>query len=355
MKLRPTTKEGKEYFERRRRKREKSRLFQKRKSRKRRIQKHKSSQYTNKESKTELGEFKVNLGNRLDPMEAGNETIKACKRIKLLRKEGGNVIFVDLDNVENFTLAGAVYLAACIDEQVSPRSKYSVVRGNFPKNENVANDFLASGFFNWFEGEGDDLPSATASWTRAQQNLVVTKTAAELVEFAHDKICISYPQRKAIWQNLVECMTNTHNHAKGRIFGKNNKTSTPPKKWMAGVMCKDREASFVFFDQGVGICASAGAQGKLKEIRKTLIGYGPENIVKEAFEGKLGSATKKRWRGLGLPRMRLDAENNLLPNLRIRTGRVEGNINKMRFRKTSENLQGTIFTWTAVSEENLEQ
>ena len=69
-------------------------------------------------------------------------------------------------------------------------------------------------------------------------------------------------QRNAIWQNLVECMTNTHNHAKCMEVPKPTHLANRKKKeheeWMAGVMCDDGIAHFAFVDQGVGICAAWG-------------------------------------------------------------------------------------------------
>ena len=151
-------------------------------------------------------------------------------------------------------------------------------------------------------------------------------------------------------KNLVECMTNTHNHAKGtqvqvrsHLANRNRKKH---EEWIAGVMCNDGIAHFAFVDQGVGICASVGAQGWLARVRQSLIRYGPEKLVRDAFEGKLGSSTRAKGRGLGLPRMAHDAQRGLLLDLRVRTGKVEGNVETMVFHQTKEHLHGTVFTWT---------
>ena len=150
---------------------------------------------------------------------------------------------------------------------------------------------------------------------------------------------------------------NTNNHAAGRTVSRGARKPTEqemnkhPVKWIAGVMCQDDTAYFAFVDQGVGVCNSADARSKLRQLGEKLLGYGPEQIVKEAFEGKLESSTGAKGRGLGLPRMSRDAKNNLLQDLQIRTGKVAGKINNMEFRRTSEDLQGTIFTWSVYNNE----
>lgn len=51
--------------------------------------------------------------------------------------------------------------------------------------------------------------------------------------------------------------------------------------------------------------------------------------MRDAFEGKIALSTGKPGRGLGLPRMRRDAQSGNLQNLKIRTGKVEGDIVEM--------------------------
>ena len=59
------------------------------------------------------------------------------------------------------------------------------------------------------------------------------------------------------------------------------------------------------------------------------------------LDGKIGSSTGQPGRGLGLSRMRRDAQSGYLQNLEIRTGKVEGDIAKMQYRKVKENFNGT--------------
>ena len=304
------------------------------------------------ERTTEQGEVIVEIGETLDPMTHGAGTIDACKKISDYVRAGKKIVYVDLSSLKEFSLAGVILLSTSVKKSgANIFQKISGVRGNLPDDESVASDFLASGFFDDFKQKGLHLPPPRAKWTSEREKRVVAEKAAILVDFAQSQVPMEKIQRNAIWQNLVECMTNTHNHAKGvEVTGNlenNTKNRRNQEEWIAGVMCDNGTAHFAFVDQGVGICASVGAQIRLRLLRQTLLRYGPQNIVNDAFEGKLRSSTGSKGRGLGLPRMTRDAKRNLLENLHIRTGKVEGNIQDMNFCKLSENLQGTILTWVA--------
>lgn len=354
MKRAETTRRRVVYWKRKWPKLEKRRIETKRKQKVKRRNEYREKQRLKKEAslvqdKKISSEIRIKIEQRLDPMQKGEETIKAYKTILYWVSRENRQIFVDLSSVEVFTLAGAICLSASIDGMGGEqgRSRSSEVRGNLPRDRIVASDFLASGFFDGFKEEGAEFPSAQASWTNEKQREVVAEKAEKLVDFANSKIRISDGQKDAIWQNLVECMTNTHNHARGNKVTNGGKRGMGSVTWMAGVMCKGNKAHFAFVDHGVGICGSAEAQGFLKEMGIPLTRYGPEKIVQNAFQGELGSWTGSRGRGLGLPRMRRDAQGGLLENLCIRTGKVEGEIDAMNFRRMANNMPGTVLTWDA--------
>ncbi len=272
----------------------------------------------------------------LDPVEDDSATVANCEKIRQHLKND-RPVFVDISGLTGFTLAGAIYLAASLTHS----SSRSLVRGNLPANKTVASEFLESGFFSGFKLQDGRLPSPRGSWRRRQQHEVAAEIAEELVDFANRGIEVEPEQARAIWQNLVECMTNTRNHA-------TLKGETHEVPWIAGVWCNNGIAHFAFVDEGVGICGSTEAQSWLKFKGLSLLGYGPDRLIKDAFEGSLGSSTGERGRGLGLPRMRRDADAGLLQNLCVRTGRATGRIDKMVFRKAKEHLRGTVLTWMAV-------
>ena len=100
------------------------------------------------EEKTEKGEILIRIGERLDPMEQGTETIQACRKIGNINHDGDNALYVDLSNMKEFSLAGVILLSNSVKIN-TPKllRKPTSVRGNLPTDEDVASNFLASGFF----------------------------------------------------------------------------------------------------------------------------------------------------------------------------------------------------------------
>ena len=352
-----TTTETIKYSERRQSKLEQRRLVTKKKKHRRNKNRFIGAEYSkrsiqrkNRNHPITREEITVVITNRLDPMDLSSRTVEICDQIRESVEKGGRNVNIDMSNMEDFTLAGVICLVASIKSQPSDREnrQRSIITGNFPSDPMVASEFVESGFFQGFTVSGGKLPSPKASWTSAEERKVASKKASQLVEFVEPKLRIPQLQKNAIWQNLVECMTNTNNHAKGRkVF---ESQTGPPEKWFAGVMCRDNTAQFAFVDLGVGICDSAQAKSRLAKVGKSLVGYGDENLVQDAFKGNLGSSTGMRGRGLGLPRMRHNAESGLLQRLQVRTGRVIGNIENMKFQKTKGNFKGTVITWSACTD-----
>lgn len=72
---------------------------------------------------------------------------------------------------------------------------------------------------------------------------------------------------------------------------------------------------------------------------------GRSNLLKDAFEGRVGSATGKPGRGLGLPRMMKHAKEGRLLQLQVLTSDVVGSVVNLDFRSASHSLRGTVFRW----------
>ena len=93
--------------------------------------------------------------------------------------------------------------------------------------------------------------------------------------------------------------------------------------------------------------AEAGAQSKNPASSRLTGTHGHSRLLSDAFRGLVGSATGDPGRGLGLPRMREDAEQDRLSNLQVLTSDVVGSIVDLRFQTMGESLQGTAFSWRA--------
>ena len=253
-----------------------------------------------------------------------DETLEYCNKLMTYLTRPGTRVFLDLDGVQDFTTDALLLIRTVMD---SPsRARQTQVRGNLPSDPSVAAEFKASGFFAGFAKPPADLPEAKGMMLKKSSDMVYSKVAAELVDFSMKHGAVEKKCANACSQNLVELMTNTHNHAGNRRRVR-------------------RSRNFNFIDLGVGILSSAPARNLLQKTGVSLLSYGRARLLIDVFRGTVGSATGKPGRGLGLPRMKKDAENGQLLNLQVLTADVVGSIDDLNFRSTRRPLRGTAFHW----------
>lgn len=90
---------------------------------------------------------------------------------------------------------------------------------------------------------------------------------------------------------------------------------------------------------GVGILGSAPTKDFGQKLKKSgVLPAGRPSLLQDAFDGRIGSATGKPGRGLGLPRMKKDAERERLLELTVLTSDVVGSIGTSDFRSAGHSL-----------------
>ena len=98
---------------------------------------------------------------------------------------------------------------------------------------------------------------------------VDSQVAAQLVDFAMKHTAMENPSANACYQNLIELMTNTHNHAATWKTDGKRLQRRPRKTWFVSVYCRDGKGYFNFIDLGVGILKSAPARNMARKIQKS--------------------------------------------------------------------------------------
>lgn len=281
---------------------------------------------------------------KLDLFGDSHDTIQYCNELRRALMKQGTRVFMDLRAVETFTSDSLLVLRALMD--VSSRAPDTHVGGNLPLDATVAAEFKASGFFEGFAKPPAGLPQPRGLMKKKSHRMVYSRVAAELVDFASERTVVAPECANASSQNLVEVMTNTHNHA-GSPQRSKGSIRRQHERWWASVYCRDNVAYFSFVDLGVGILKSAPARGFLRKLQKSgvMSASGRSGLLKDAFEGRVGSATGKPGRGLGLPRMKKHATEGRLLQLQVLTSDVVGSVVNLDFRSASHSLRGTVFRW----------
>lgn len=281
----------------------------------------------------------------LNLFDKPHDTIEYCDRLLGALGRQGAVIFMDLSAVKKFTSVSLLVLRAIMETR--PRAQDTSVRGNLPDDPEVASEFKESGFFQGFAKPPDDLPPPKGMMKKKSDTLAYPDVAAELVDFACEQVAVTRECANASSQNLVEIMTNTHNHA--GYQQRNPRTRRQRhERWWASVYCRGGIAYFGFVDLGVGITTSAPAKSYRRKLQKSGVLsslYGRPSLLKAAFEGHVGSVTGKPGRGLGLPQMKKHAEEKRLLKLRVLTSDVVGSVFDLDFRSARQTLRGTVFGW----------
>lgn len=106
---------------------------------------------------------------------------------------------------------------------------------------------------------------------------------------------------------------------------------------------KNKIVKYTFVDMGLGIIKShkkAGLPFKYKFLKN-------HRIVLDALYGKLGSSTKKSYRGRGLPQLREMIENEFISDLNLITNDITLNFHEGHFNvNKNPNFVGTYYCWT---------
>lgn len=109
---------------------------------------------------------------------------------------------------------------------------------------------------------------------------------------------------------------------------------------------KNNSVTYTFVDMGSGIIESYRNSNFLNRFRRS------KKIIKDALAGKLGSTTKKKGRGRGLPQISSMVKDDLIYDFVLITNKVSLYYkNNIWHIKKIPNFKGTYYSWT-VSEEN---
>lgn len=310
--------------------------------RRRNIRRPSPAPFRIRDTVTKSREQELFAPNVLSLFDEPDATIRFVNSLREKISRQGTEVFLNFNDVQNFTSDALLLLRAIMDPSV--RAPDTRVRGNLPSNPNVAAEFKASGFFAGFTKPPRDLPAAQGLMEKKSAKTVYSKQAADLVDFAMNHVRTTTHCANGCYRNLVEVMTNTHNHAtkqrRGTVTAKHGH-----EKWYASVYCRDNVAYFSFIDLGVGILKSAPVKHFVQKAMISISSYGRTSLLKDVFEGRIGSATGKPGRGLGLPKMKQEVDAGRLAGLQVLTSDVVGPVASLAFKSVREPLRGTAFRW----------
>lgn len=264
-------------------------------------------------------------------------------------------VFVVLKDVEHFDYAAIVVLLAIM---VRFKSHGVDFNGNVPKAEGPRSLIMRSGFFSnlgktydiaarYHISEDDTHRIHTHAWKN-----VDAKLGDDIITRSSQKVWGEKRRCPGVQTTLIELMQNTNNHAE---IGKQGEKHW----WLSVYHPKDeRRVCFSFIDFGVGVFTSLAnkpADSKFYNWAAKLaarVKYGDNaDVLRLILAGELHqTASKKSYRGKGLPGIAELTRQNELSALHIVTNNVYCSYDKEAYRILNTSFNGTLVTWEITQE-----
>lgn len=258
-------------------------------------------------------------------------------------------IFIDLEFVENIGHGAIVVL---LSKMVQFKANNIKFNGNFPRNSKSKSMLRRSGFFDNLyrefnvQDEYELAPIDNSIYTHAQKTVnsiltdsIIRKSTTSI--WGEEKRCLG------LQRVFLELMQNTNNHASFNYNGE--------KHWWMSINYKKTEnkVCFSFLDFGVGIFESlsnkkegATFYGVLDKIISLFKPNDNSEILKLLLSGEIHkTASKKYYRGKGLPGIYNACNKNEIKNLKIISNNAYADTSCDLYKNLKCNFTGTFVYW----------
>lgn len=239
-------------------------------------------------------------------------------------------IYLDFSPIEEITKGSYMVLLAQAEKALSS-GKQILIHNDFPKSKKVL-DVLSEQ--KKYVHKNINLTATNAISTDTVDTVVVSDILSDLRRIGINE------DYQIFYDFLVELIGNAAEH------GIQNKKIN---WWLLHYRVPEQKSfQFVFVDMGVGIINSY----KRSKLRHRIILRRSSWIIRQAFDGKLGSSTGQSNRGRGLPLIKHCVEKGFISNFMLITNNVSLHYaNKELQISRNPNFVGTYLSWT-VSKEN---
>lgn len=266
----------------------------------------------------------------------------------------GKDITQDFRYIENVTPDAILYMMSYIEDMKNRNISFSI-NGRFPKDKKCIKLFKESGFLQHLKGQLHLLNKVeTDILTIRFGTKTESKIAQDVVKYVRQWLNIDRIQTKPIYKILIECMTNTKNHAfkKKSEIGNANSIENERFKWYLMAYHNNGEVHFVFLDNGLGIA---------RTIRKNWIDlfsgkkFNDSKLVLSALEGEiLRSQTGEAKRGKGLPYIYSNSKEEHIKELIIITNNGYIDCKNDKTKTLNKKFLGTLISWK-IKKENFNE
>jgi hypothetical protein len=214
------------------------------------------------------------------------------------------------------------------------------ISGNYPSDPAVTEMIRVSGFDQYLKSSSPRTAKTKGAILKRdfvlESRQAKPQYAQQLINFAA-KDDGNIARLKPAYENLLECMSNTHQHAA---------PTEGSESWWASVYQDGtrRCDCFTFVDMGVGIFDSIELNLRLKAY--SLAQLGRREIMRKLLAGEIPSSTRLSYRGKGLPSINESLTvKHALARLVIVTNDVYVDVGPGRFENLPRALKGLLLYW----------
>lgn len=251
---------------------------------------------------------------------------------------------LNISEITHLTPDTITLLMAKLSEK---ESRKVVLHGNAPKNPVLKKMFIESGLYNYVNSKGKKQVShKNKLWKHSTNNEVRGEMTAEAIKACKDLFKqkgLNY-DTDSLYNLLVEAMSNTMNHADGKISNLD--------WWLYYYLDEvNNTLKFSFIDLGIGIFKSASFD-TYKNFAKHLY-QGNLLLVKPFLEGKIISSRKtdKAISGKGVQQIIDCANLNEFKKFIIISNDIKIDVKSKEGEEISDNFEGT-FIYFEISSNN---
>ena len=263
--------------------------------------------------------------------------INECRNL-LHHKEKVAFNIADVDNISSDAIA---VLVACTNSS-SFKGEYGQILGNAPRSPSLNRLFCESGFYRFVNSSRDMRAFKTGnnSILHKESHIRVRSDIAKDVSLYGVRHV--YGNEKPIpelYENLVESMSNTNNHAC-------RNTEDKIKWWLYAYNTPNRTTEYTFIDLGVGIFDSL----PVRKYKKLAIDMGLAhnvNLVDDLLAGKIKSREilDNDIRGKGIPQIAYNSKSKVFKRAFIISNDVKIDLKTNLAEKLNDDFHGTLLYW----------
>lgn len=273
-------------------------------------------------------------------IENPNESMKFIRNSKHYIEDLKKDIKQDFKNIDNVTPDAMLYMMSYIEDMKYRNIEFSIT-GTFPIKASCKKLFRESGFLEHLKSQKSNLKNIeTDLLTIRTGTKTEVQVAKDVVKYVRKWLDIDRLQTKPIYKILIECMTNTKNHAFAKSEDEKEKEHY---KWYLMAYHNDGEVHFAFLDNGYGIATTIRKNWKDIFTGKS---FDDNKLVLSALEGKiLRSQTGEAKRGKGLPYIYRNSKEEHIKELIIITNKGFINCKDDTTKNISNSFNGTLISW----------